>query len=417
MFSNINVINSFKAVFLLAVLLCLSTSEFTYFYTGISLLGNNAFVVLPFLIFFFMFSYSLFIFLKGSNLLIFFTIISVFVYSLSCIVRLVIYGQEFNPVNDRFIFSFLIAYGSFIFLNKTIGVDSLQRIVLFSLLIFAILQLGSYTFYTNVGLLKTEGYRTIITDQAARSRDGVFGSSLVAYHCVLGLLFIQSILIRQRKYISFVSETRNSGTNLKQIILVLCTVPFIFTILYSQTRLAVIFLAINFLMLVFSQYRRRFINIVMLIFFIIIFSFILLNLENLNISFSRFDASILEGPRVSKTILSLSIIFDTPMGFFFGYPSEYIEQFRTSEGIQVSDNSYLLLFMKYGFLLFIFWIISFYFLLIRLNGTKGLALVISLWAIISLGVTNSILWDSYIFSLTFLLMAYQATNRELKSNV
>ena len=117
--------------------------------------------------------------------------------------------------------------------------------------------------------------------------------------------------------------------------------------------------------------------------------------EALWLALNRFDINLSDDPRVLKTILSLNLISESFHGFLWGLPIETITQ-ATLGGFQVSDNSFFLVLLRFGFIFFIVWVGSIIYLISRFNRLRVLYWI---WIFFALFTTNSILWDSFIFCL------------------
>jgi hypothetical protein len=116
-----------------------------------------------------------------------------------------------------------------------------------------------------------------------------------------------------------------------------------------------------------------------------------------------FDSS---GDRGEKLILSLSILFTSLKSFLIGTSGAIISIQRTTSGLPVSDNSYMLLAMNYGMPLALAW---FFFMgsLCKKFIKSAWLLFYTFYILVGLALTNCILWDGWVFMviLGFISMA------------
>ena len=172
-----------------------------------------------------------------------------------------------------------------------------------------------------------------------------------------------------------------------------------FTILSTQTKIALIFSLIIFLSIIKNYYNKK-------IIFVIIPSFICLfilvrNTDTLflNDIINRFILLGDSNPRIGKTFLSIDLMMNSFGTFLWGLPEIIIS--RTVNNVVVSDNSFFLIQLKFGFIMTMIWLTTTIYM-IKKNSTPSM--LCWLWFFISLSVTNSIAWDSYIICLAAVML-------------
>ena len=132
---------------------------------------------------------------------------------------------------------------------------------------------------------------------------------------------------------------------------------------------------------------------------------ILSSLDQLNLSnrFSEFGG--FNDPRIIKGYLALTMWFESFSSFLWGVPAQTVES-TSFKGIIWSDNSFFLLALQFGLIGLLIWILALKEVL-PWWGAGSSKFIYLFWVFLSLAITNSIVWDSYIFCLIFFLLCEQ----------
>lgn len=372
-------LKNLKPLFFFLLLGAVSISELLYIVFPMTLLGKNIFLVGPFFIVFFIIVHFIVFrnFKEMVPTILCFGLLIAFMILVS-FMHLILYDQSLSFFSYRFIFQIALAAGLTVVMLDSIGRDQLYYVLFSVILLVSFIQGTGYYVLPEIQIVKSVDSLPVIIFDGESRRDGLLGSSLVAYHSVLALFALTS---RERM-------------SLFNWFLVGCIVLIIFA---CQTRIAIIFMMIILLSQFFSRVRVKklgywfFAGALFLIVAEIVGGFS----EALWLALNRFDINLSDDPRVLKTILSLNLISESFHGFLWGLPIETITQ-ATLGGFQVSDNSFFLVLLRFGFIFFIVWVGSIIYLISRFNRLRVLYWI---WIFFALFTTNSILWDSFIFCL------------------
>jgi len=368
-----------RVFFYFLLIAVISISEILSIIFPISLLGKNFFLVAPFFIIAFLVIHF-FLFKNRKALvpvILCFGLLIAFLL-LASFMHLILYNQLLGFFQYRFVFQIALAAALTVVMLGSISRDQFFRVIVSVVLVLSFIQGIGYYFLPEIQIIKSVDSAPMIIFDGQATREGIFGSSLVAYHAVLALFALTS-----RERIS-----RSTGIIIGCVVLV---------ILASQTRIAIIFMVLILL--------NRFISIVRVrdlgswfftaVFFITTAAMMGGFSEMLSLSLNRFEISFTDDPRILKTLLALNLTSESLSGFLWGLPIETVDSARLG-GFQVSDNSFFLVLLRFGFIFCIVWISSIIYLITRFNRLKLLYL---LWIFFALFTTNSILWDSFIICL------------------
>lgn len=391
-------INGFRNFGLYLLLTTLGLGSSLGLFTGATLLGNNAFVVVPILILFVMFFITAIAFRANQMNIVILTVIFIFAFLISQFTLLISVNEVKIPSTYRYFFNIILALGAFCYLRKYFSPLNIQVIILTVIMSIALVQFLGYVVFPNIQIVfdSPQGPEYIFDGETTRM--GLLGSSYVAYHCVLGLLIIWSI--KRNIKISF-------GV---YILLLATTLFFLATIILTLNRLALIW-ALFLLWKILTAYLhldkpsgigKIFVSISVILFGLFYGFYKLDDIQLMDtiVRFSEIDG--LDDPRIIKLTLGLTMWLNSFTTFLFGVPVQIIET-TTINGIIWSDNSFLLISLKFGLIGFLAWALAFSKVIPW--GLGSLTLIYLLWTLSSLAITNSILWDSYIFSLIFLLLS------------
>ena len=121
--------------------------------------------------------------------------------------------------------------------------------------------------------------------------------------------------------------------------------------------------------------------------------------------------------RMSKNILALELLTQTPSHFFVGVPNDLVSAAITADGLEISDNSFLLLGINFGIPVALVWIAGFIAVLKRhFSFSKNAFLLVCLTGV--LWLNNAVLWDFwwlYFFGLLFAIQRDEAPIENLAS--
>ena len=374
-------ITKLRVSFYFLLLGVISISEILAILFPMTLLGKNIFLIVPFLILFFLIvHFILFRNLKEMVPIILCFGLLITSLLLASIMHLTLYDQSLGFFAYRFLFQIALAAGLTVVMLSSIGRDQTYNVVISVIMLVSLIQGIGYYVFPEISIIKktVDGASKIIFDGEA-TRDGLLGSSIVAYHAVLGLF-------------ALTNQHRVSGPNLLFI-------GFIVLVIFAtQTRLAIVFMLIVLLRSVIWKIEVKELGywLIGAIIFLIVVSQMEGIFTDINVSvLGRFDINFSNDPRVLKTILSLNLMSDSLSGFLWGLPTETINK-ATLGGIQVSDNSFFLIALRFGFIVCVVWIGTTAYLISRFNQLRVLYWI---WIFLALFTSNSILWDSFIFCL------------------
>ena len=291
------------------------------------------------------------------------------------------YYQSLGLFQARTTLTFLFAISFWLFCNRYLDLNKRYYLLISIILTVSIIQLSAYYFIPGIQIIRAPFEEPKIIFDGVTTREGLLGSSIAAYHCVLGMLLV---LKREKK----------------TVIEVLCVLVFAVTILSSLTRIAILFMLLIFFFLIKEIFFKK---AFLIIIPSLIYFFILVNNADLNFLdriINRMDDISLSSARVDKNLLALDISTRSFGFFLWGVPDLL---HKPVNNITISDNSFSLIQVRFGFIMTFIWISTTIYLIKKNSSPRTLAW---LWFFISLFITNSILWDSYILCLTgFMLMS------------
>ena len=398
-----NFINGLRKLGLFLVLACLGLGPSLGLFTGATIFDNNAFVVIPILILFFMFITAAIASRANQMDIVMLTCIFILAFLISQFTLLISVNEAKVPSLYRYFFNIILALGAYFFLRKYFSLLSIQVIILTVIISIALIQFLGYVVFPNIQIdFDSTGSAEYIFDGES-TRMGLLGSSIVAYHCVLGLLIIWSF-------------TRNIKlSSAAYILLIAMTLFFVATIVLTINRLALIWaLFLSWKILTAYLHWKKpsgkgkvFLSI-SIIFFGLFYGFYILNdLLQIDVVTRLSEINFIDDPRIIKLLLGLTMWFNSLSTFLFGVPTQIIAN-TTVKGLIWSDNSFLLISLEFGLMGLLVWMLAFSKVIPW--GQGSVTLIYMLWVLSSLGITNSILWDSYIFLLLFLLLSEKEMN-------
>ena len=110
------------------------------------------------------------------------------------------------------------------------------------------------------------------------------------------------------------------------------------------------------------------------------------------------------GGRLDKFLLSIDLITENAVNVLIGVPSRIVATRTTSQGLTISDNSFMLVLTSYGSVIgVLFFLLLLYFTLkkIRINFVTLAFLFFTVWLFM---FNNAILWDIWLLYATAILL-------------
>ena len=368
---------SFFYIFILTIV----CSGLLYFIQNIRFLGKNIFLFIPFLILIMITLFMLTSRNKYRNILLSCFFLILFGLSFVALMHYADYSQSLGLFQARTTLTFLFAISFWLFSNRYLDLNQRSYLLISIILTVSIIQLSAYYFIPGIQVIRAPFEEAKIIFDGEKTREGLLGAPFTAYHCVVGML----LLLKREK---------------KTVIEVLCFLVFAITILSSLTRVAILFMVLIFL---FSIKEIFFKKVFLIMIPFLIYFLILVNNSDLNLLdqiINRMDNISLNSSRIDKNLLAVDMSLRSFGFFLWGVPD--IISRKSVNNITISDNSFFLIQLKFGFIMTFIWISTTIYLIKKNSSPDTLGW---LWFLISLSITNSILWDSYIFCLTgFMLM-------------
>ena len=278
----------------------------------------------------------------------------------------------------------------------------------------SLIQLVIYFYFPEISIIsadKSDSGDPEFSFRGDPTRDGMFGASILAYYCISALL-----IIRHKIYYDQISSN-NLFTNL------ILSALFILTILVTQNRTSFIFLVFIFL----NDFHKFFtlktshfkwiagisffaissISIILIIDFNQLLNYGLFTRIKEGLGLFTYESlydqsALLENSRINKFTQSINILFSEWYYFFIGAEGSAIIQPNFYTGAVFSDNSYLLILLNFGVVLFFFWLVTFFYATDFFDANKDG--IVKSWFLISLFLSNSILWEFYILISVYTLL-------------
>ena len=234
----------------------------------------------------------------------------------------------------------------------------------------------------------------------------LISASLYANIILLGIFIIGFNLIRKLDYGSIIMGIfmlyglSLSGSRLPSIV-------------------AFIFLIVILIRVVYNFYNKNnlkkilFSALFVVILFIFMYLFIFPEINSMSMRFTNEGL----GVRNIKNNLALSIIFENFQNFYFGTKTSYINSIASPEGVGISDNSYLAIWLKFGIIyLSLLFIVMSLLIFSRVKLSFGVIILVG-YFMTNLFLTNSIYWDLYLlyfFATLFVINDMAITNIDNK---
>lgn len=361
-------------------LLSISLSEILFLFEPKVILGKNAYLIFGSLV---MISISILELIGVFRRILLTEIIGVVALGASLIgvllYQFIIYDQFHGFVFSRFFFTLAFASLFAGWVVREIGVGRSVQLALFVCAVVCAVQLIGYTLLPEIQILKQEGEPARIIFDGEATRDGLLGSSLVAYHAVVGIML---------------SYWFWSNGALKTIVLTF----FSIVIIATQTRIAFfvlgLFLLVEFLK---PKHFRKAAGMIATL-FVLASCAVTLDVPLFDGLASRLQQGVTTDPRLAKLGLSFELAGASLEHFLMGVPAVIINS-RTSGGVMVSDNSFFLILLNFGAVATVIWALWF---AVSLGPFSIRYVMYPTWFVIALFTTNSLLWDSFILIMVLL---------------
>ena len=186
-------LKNLKPLFFFLLLGAVSISELLYIVFPMTLLGKNIFLVGPFFIVFFIIVHFIVFrnFKEMVPTILCFGLLIAFMILVS-FMHLILYDQSLSFFSYRFIFQIALAAGLTVVMLDSIGRDQLYYVLFSVILLVSFIQGTGYYVLPEIQIVKSVDSLPVIIFDGESRRDGLLGSSLVAYHSVLALFALTS---------------------------------------------------------------------------------------------------------------------------------------------------------------------------------------------------------------------------------
>lgn len=349
----------------------------------VQFLGKNIWIVLPVMVMAAMYAVSLvktrqFIaFTKFDLGLFVVAVLGALIYE----IRETLYSDPGTILDVRYIISALLFSSVFkIFVQDEKSIVFVTRAVILTCLLQAVLGIlhAHFFSYININIETSE-----FVLEAERTREGgTLGASIYANVIVCGMFLIVAgsskssrvryVLLETMATLVMLYAVTLSGSRYPMIVASLLTVGLLSRSLLNWRQMAVLLVVVA----VASYY-------------------IFLNEEGVEL-LSIFRLSEDSGGRIDTLIMPLVLLSDQFLSFLIGPSAELIVSTVSEDGRGISDNSYMLMALQFGALFAIVWFAFFIDLLWR-NVLNRISFFFMVYVLLGLGVTNSILWEPWIF--------------------
>jgi len=311
-----------------------------------------------------------------------------------------------NRIGISSIFYMFIALGAV----SLIEINILSKIIIFNALVQAIVGIIHYHFFSHIvtgsSLVPAGQYYVILNEpQYLREPGLLISASLYAHMVLLGILLLGYKL----------SEFK---PGFKAIVGILVLSVLLYALLLSHSRFPSVigFLFSLYVLVQLFKGVLKF-NIITLALFASSVPLIVLVFTNyIYPEIESISHRVLYegmGVRTVKNLLALNVILESPIHLLFGADPEYIGTISSSDGVGISDNSFLAIGMEFGliYLLLVIMCAALVFYLSIKISKRTLFLILIF--IVNLFLTNSIYWDIYLlyFFVTLYIVASKDKDR------
>lgn len=319
--------------------------------------------------------------------------------------RAIVYSEQHSYLNMRYIATSLLFL---LFMRYLLKDPFVLRVVAYAVVIQGLLVAvaRSINYYFFPSLMVSIGVDGVpfINTAGELTRDLLLGSSISANHIVCGMF----VLLALQKY---------KVIKLGSILFIMIQLFMMFSVFNTQSRfpIAISIMLFSFALLYVAIFKIRDLLMFVIVVIIVFFGENFSNFLSIDF-FSRFTNEG-SGGRLDKILLTLELIQGSILNFFIGSSFDAAGNATSVNGFSISDNSYGLVALSFGvpFALVYF---AFLFNIILRNKSGGLSLSFLVYIIAVLGLTNSILWEPWIFTAFagFFIISYMdriPTNQQL----
>lgn len=299
--------------------------------------------------------------------------------------RELIYNENENILNYRFVITsllFILLFKRLLICEKNIRTFAIT--ILFQGLLIASIRLINYFYFPNLMISYRDGINgpeAFLNFSGELTRDLLLASSFSANHIICSMFAL--LLLKITK-----------SLNISDILFILIQIFMLVALITSLSRFPIF---IAFIITIFSLFYLRKNNIIILFSLALIFILLINNANILTLIFHRFHES--SGGRFDKLLIIFFAVFNSLTDFLIGSSNQFINNLSYN-GTVFSDNSYGFVLIMLGIPLGIIYI-STIFLLLPSANRNFLSIFFLSYIILCLGFTNSILWESWIFTSFF----------------
>lgn len=284
-------------------------------------------------------------------------------------------------------FRFFITIPLYFLLAKSLKIKykNFDKIISFSLFLqgflASILFIVNVQFFSNVLISVDEFGDSFLNTDGDRTRSMLLGASISANMILVGMFSLLYIY-------------ENSIVRLNYNLLVFSMILMLYSIMLGGSRFPEL---IGLLVFIYTLSKVSTLKMIISMLFIIFFLLIYFTFFQFDAIF-RFNED--TGGRFDKIILPIQLLIENPIGLLIGISSDIAGEAISDNGVGISDNSYFLVILLSGL-----FIAFFYFLLIFsfINYRHKILLYkfFVFYFILSLGITNCIIWEMWITAAIF----------------
>ena len=374
----------------------------------ITLFGKSAWVVVPVIIIGFLYLY---LFVSKRSKLLTTDILLVAIMTLVWMiisVREITYNESMSFLDARFITTSLL----FIMLTRNLMNNSYtMRVIAYAVIIQGILVAAArsinYYFFPYVMVSYKGGFggEAYINTEGETTRDILIASSISANIIVCGM-FVLLVLMRHN-----ITKLGNIPFLFIQFFMMLSTFN---TLSRYPIAIAIVFFTLSFLQVKLVSLKNILsITIAGMALLILI---TLLNIEFFQF-FERFNMDY--SSRVDKFEVVILLITNSVVDFLIGSSSALVNSTMVN-GVLISDNSYGMIATTFGVPFALVFFIFLFYVFYKIKS-DNISLVFIFYIVIGLGITNSILWEPWVFTafLSFGVVSYygRVSNSKCNSNL
>jgi len=395
--------NSKLPVFITAsVLLLFPFSNLFHVLYPVVILGKSAWVTLPVLSIFCVYLWGIFnktIAIDGRSMV---AVLLIMASIIIFLFRESNYSDGVSYLDDRFIATSLLFMLSAYEISKNeFALRILTTAIVIQGVIVALVIIININFFPSVRIDTDVNGFAFLTQEGVRARDMLLGSSIAANQIVCSM-FMLMVLIKYRYF--------NVNVTLFLLLQLLMLYGALLTVSRYPIMVAMLITILSFLTI--GSFRKI---IFYIVFFILVGKVALSLDEGIQLAFSNFIDRLSAGSegRWDKLLLPIYLLSESMTSFIIGSGHGQVENAFSADGATISDNSYMLVALEFGVPFAIFY---FFYVIKQLRKLviDWISSLFFFYFIIALGVTNCILWESWMFVAIF---DYYAISRLYKFSV